>query len=61
MTKPVTPESLRHDRDKRYREREQIAKDYDSAADALEEMVGCNFKGVINHLRMEAANWRRIR
>ena len=51
-----TAETLRRERDRRFRERQRIADEFDDAANVLQLNKG--FGQVVSHLREEAKRWR---
>ena len=54
----VTAETLRHDRERRERNRAKLAQQYRDAADYLDDGTG-QFRAVVTHLRAEAERWDR--
>lgn len=56
----ITRETLERDRQRREKDQQRIADEYDAAADALVEVDGHKHRGAISHLRIQAMDWRRV-
>jgi hypothetical protein len=59
MPTPITPETLRLDRERRRRAREKLAAEYTAAADLL-DAADDDFRTTVALLRHEAARWAEV-
>jgi len=57
--RPITAETLRHVRERREKERDKLAAEYELAASMLDELWPREFRNAASHLRHEAERWRR--